>query len=220
MAPIREQINGVCASSKSGTQGVEWGRRGPIVRSQAKEGRGSPEDENHRHAPCLEIVANAKYKKRGRMLPPICLCEHETSVEFVLIEHGGRSRLSDELMNEPFEVPLNYTFALDCMSLENSVQAGLRGGSLIPTVEDFHPIIAHAGNVVVVKINKGNVANVDHLGVAALPVAGITDGVVHLLFDLTHERCPVICVQYGREWGAFQPLVCHLFNWHTESARC
>ena len=41
-----------------------------------------------------------------------CLCKHETSVEFVLIEHGGRSRLSDELMNEPFEVPLEYTSPL------------------------------------------------------------------------------------------------------------
>jgi len=157
-----------------------------MIRSQAKEGRGSPDDDNHRHSPSHKIMADAKYKKRGRMLPPICLCEHETSVEFVLIEHGGRSRLSDELMNEPFEVPLNYTFALDCMSLENSIQAGFGGFSLMPTVEDFHPIITHAGNVVVVKINKRNVANVDHLGVAALPITGSIDGVVHLLFDLTH----------------------------------
>jgi len=139
------------------------------------------------------------------MLPPFCLCEHETSVEFVLIEHGGRSCLSDELMNEPFEVPLEYTFALDCVSLENSIQAGFGGFSLMSTVEDFHPIIAHAGNVVIVKINKGNVTDVDDFGVVALPVTGSTDGVVHLLFDLTHEGCPVICVQYGSEWGAFQP---------------
>jgi len=93
-------------------------------------------------------------------------------------------------MDEPFEVPLEYTFALDCMSFENSIQAGFGGGSLIPTVEDFHPIITHAGDVVVVKINKGNVANVDHLGVAALPITGSTDGVVHLLFDLTHGVNP------------------------------
>jgi len=72
------------------------------------------------------------------------------------------------------------------MSFENSIQAGFGGGSLIPTVEDFHPIIAHAGDVVVVKINERNVTDVDHLGVAALPITGSIDGVVHLLFDLTH----------------------------------
>jgi len=89
-------------------------------------------------------------------------------------------------MNEPLEVPLKYTFTLDCVNLENSIQTGFGGGSLIPTVEDFHPIIAHTGDVVVVKINEGNVTDIDDLGVAALPVAGSTDGIVHLLFDLSH----------------------------------
>jgi len=154
-----------------------------------------------------DFSAASRYKKGGEVAP-YCLCEHETSVELILIEHRGRSRLSDELMDEPFEVPLEYTFAVDCVIFENSIQAGLRGGSLIPTVEDFHPVITHAGNVVAVKINKGNVTDVDDFSVVTLPVTGSTDGVVHLLFDLTHGgvSCDLCSVWQGMG-GISTPLV-------------
>ena len=49
------------ASCKSGTGSVAGGALGPILRSQAKEGRGSPDDEKGRHAPCHKI----KKKKVG-----------------------------------------------------------------------------------------------------------------------------------------------------------
>lgn len=41
-----------------------------IIRGQSEEGRGSPVDANDRHGSSLEIMAEKKYKERGRMLPP------------------------------------------------------------------------------------------------------------------------------------------------------
>ena len=55
-------------SLRSGTRWVVGGRRGPILRSQAKEGRGSPDDDNHRHRPCHKIKKE-RYKKREAIAP-------------------------------------------------------------------------------------------------------------------------------------------------------
>jgi len=50
--------NGEWSSSESGTRTVAGGAGRPILRSQAKEGRGSPDDENGHHAPCQKIIEN------------------------------------------------------------------------------------------------------------------------------------------------------------------
>ena len=131
--------------------------------------------------------------KKGARMHPYLLCEHETIGEVVLIEHRRSSCLSDELVNEPIEVLLKYTFSLDSVILENSIQAGFGGVRLIPTVEDLNEIITNSGNVVAVQIHLRLVSFgiVSNFGVVFLPVLVVRNGSVHFTFDLTHESCVV-----------------------------
>ena len=126
-------------------------------------------------------------------MPPYCLCEHETIGEVVLIEHRRSSCLSDELMNEPIVVLLKYTFSLDSVILENSIQAGFGGVRLIPTVEDLNEVVTNGSDVVAEQIHLRLVSFgiVSNFGVVFLPVLVVRNGSVHFLFDLTHEsvRC-------------------------------
>ena len=65
MAGRQHKLNPPCASSESGTGGIQIGRGGSRILAQAKEGRGSPEDDNHRHRSSLEIIISKGYKKRA-----------------------------------------------------------------------------------------------------------------------------------------------------------
>ena len=123
-------------------------------------------------------------------MPPYLLCEHEPILEVVAVKHGRSSCLSDELVNEPIEVLLKYTFSLDSVILENSIQTGLGGVRLITTVEDLNEIITNSGNVVAVQIHLRLVSFgiVSNFGVVFLPVLVVRNGGVHFAFDLTHEK--------------------------------
>ena len=122
-------------------------------------------------------------------MPPDSLCEHEPIGEVVTGINGRSSCRSDELVNVPFEVLLQYTFALDSVLRKNSIQTGLSGLGLITTVEDLNEVITHDGNSVAVKTNRRLVSFgvVSNRGVVRLPVQVVRNGIVHLLFDLTHE---------------------------------
>ena len=128
-------------------------------------------------------------------MPPYLLCEHETIGEVILIVDRGSSCLSNELMNKPIEVLLEYTFALDSVLRKNSIQAGLGGVRLIPTVEDLNEGVTNSGNVVAVQIHLRLVSFrvVGNFGVVFLPVFVVKNGSVHFTFDLTHES--VMCEQ-------------------------
>ncbi len=58
-------------------------------------------------------------------MPPNSLCKHEPIFEVVAVKHRGSSCLPDELVNEPIEVLLKYTFTLDSVLRKNSIQTGL-----------------------------------------------------------------------------------------------
>lgn len=127
----------------------------------------------------------------GRVGNPPCASssgEHESVGELELIKHWGRSNLPDELMNEPIPVLLKYTFSLDSVLLKNSIQAGFGGLRLKSAIKDLHEVITNGSNVVAVQKHfrligfrvKGN------FSVTTLPIAGVTNGGVHLAFDLTH----------------------------------
>ena len=126
-------------------------------------------------------------------MPPYLLCEHETIGEVVLIVNRRSSCLSNELVHEPIEVLLKYTFSLDSVILENSIQAGFGGVRLITTVEDLNEIITNSGNVVAIQIHLRLVSFrvVSNFGVVFLPVFVVKNGSVHFTFDLTHES--VMC---------------------------
>ena len=128
-------------------------------------------------------------------MPPNSLCEHEPIGEVVAVKHRGSSCLPDELVNEPIEVLLEYTFALDSMLRENSIQARFGGLSLITTVEDLNEVITNHGDLVTVQVYSRLVSFgiVSNSGVVRLPVQVVRNGVVHFPFDLTHES--VMCEQ-------------------------
>jgi len=92
-------------------------------------------------------------------------------------------------MNEPIPVALEYTFALDSVLRKNSIQTGLGGVGLITTVEDLNEVITNDGNSVAMETNSRLVSfGVEsNSSVSRLPVQVVRNGVVHLLFDLTHE---------------------------------
>ena len=127
--------------------------------------------------------------KKGGTNAPYLLCEHESISEVVLIVNRGSSCLSNELVNEPIEVPLEYTFALDSVLRKNSIQAGLSGHRLITTVEDLNEVITNHGDLVTVKEYSRLVSFgvISDSSVARLPVQVVRNGVVHFTFDLTHE---------------------------------
>ena len=122
-------------------------------------------------------------------MPPDSLCKHEPIGEFILIVDRGSSCLPDELMNEPIEVALEYTFALDSVLRKNSIQTGLSGVGLPTTIKDLHEVITHDGNSVAVETNSRLVSfGVEsNRGVVFLPVQVVRNGSVHFPFDLTHE---------------------------------
>jgi len=122
-------------------------------------------------------------------MPPYLLCKHETIFKGILIVNRGSSCLSDELMNEPIEVALEYTFALDSVLRKNSIQTGLSGHRLITTVKDLHEVITYNSNSVAMETNNRLISFriESNRSVTRLPVQVVRNGVVHFPFDLTHE---------------------------------
>jgi len=122
-------------------------------------------------------------------MPLYLLCKHETIGEVILIVDRRSSCLSDELMNEPIEVLLEYTFALDSVLRKNSIQTGLGGGRLPTTIKDLHEVIAYNSNSVAMETNSRLVSFriESNRSVVFLPVQIVRNGSVHFTFDLTHE---------------------------------
>jgi hypothetical protein len=120
---------------------------------------------------------------------PLCASssgEHETVAKLFFYKHWGGSCLSHELVNEPLPVALKDTLTTNTEGITDSIQAGFGGLRLKPTVEKCHGSVIDGGNVVAVQKHFSAIFFVDHFGVVTLPVAGVTNGGDHLLFDLTH----------------------------------
>ena len=115
------------------------------------------------------------------------LCQAHSIHKVTLIKHGGSSGIPDELMNEPLKVFLKYTFALDCMSLKNSIQTGFGGSRLPTTIKQGDEIITNFGNLVAVKEYICHAIFVSDGSIAAAEVVTVGDSSVHLGFNLTHR---------------------------------
>ena len=83
---------------------------------------------------------------------------------------------------------LKDTFASDSVLLENSVQAGLGGCRLIPTIIKANPVVTDLSDLMTVKVYAGNAIArfVLYAGVVHCPILAISDGGVHQAFDLAH----------------------------------
>ena len=107
--------------------------------------------------------------------------------------HGGEERNHREFgsplrTKEPSPVLLEYTFARQSMLLKNSIQAGLGGIRLKPTIIQTEETITYLGNQIAVKVYPGNAIAllILYAGVVTLPINFGGDGSVHLAFDFAH----------------------------------
>ena len=103
--------------------------------------------------------------------------------------------------NEPIEVLGKHSIAQITMLRENSIEARFRGVGLPTAVKEADESVTNLSNLVAVKTNDREVfffVKVNR-SVARLPVSVVADGVVHLLFDLTHERRKER--RFGVWWG-------------------
>jgi len=123
----------------------------------------------------------------------MCYCnnaasgKHETISELESVINLGSSCLSDELINIPFEVLLIHTLTINCMFFENSIQTGFGGIGLPTSIKDLNIIITNLCNLVAVQIHmRDTIVITNNTGVCRLPGLVVRNGIVHLLFDLTH----------------------------------
>ena len=92
---------------------------------------------------------------------------------------------------EPLPLVLEDTLARQAVGTHDSVQAGLSGDRLPPSIVQFDAAIGDGGDVVTMEVDPGGlhpcrVAG-DDLGVLQFPVTPLGDSGVHEAFDLTHE---------------------------------
>jgi len=143
-------------------------------------------------------------------VPPNSLCKHHTIHKLTLIVDRRSSCLPDELVNEPIEVPLKHTFALDSVLFENRIQTRFGGRRLITTVEDLHEVFTNGSDVIAEQKHFGLLSFrvKGDFSVARLPVQGVTNGSVHLGFNLAHlgvsRSTKVVWTRLG---GIATPLV-------------
>jgi len=143
-------------------------------------------------------------------VPPDSLCEHETIHKLTLIVDRRSSCLPNELVNEPIEVPLQHTFALDSVLFENRIQTRFGGCRLITTIKDLHEVVTNGSNVIAEQKHFGllSFSVKGDFSVARLPVQGVTNGSIHLGFDLAHLGVSLSTkVVWTRLGGIATPLV-------------
>ncbi len=74
-------------------------------------------------------------------------------------------------------------------AIDECIQARFGGVGLPTAIKYLQEVITHSGNMVAVQVYTRLVilGAVNNTGVSRLPVAVVSNCVVHLLFDLTHE---------------------------------
>jgi len=87
---------------------------------------------------------------------------------------------------------LKDTLTTKSVILKNSIQAGLGGIGLIPTIIQPDESITHLSNLIAVQINKTHTVNVNDFRIVTLPINTFGDGSVHLAFDFAHEVSPLV----------------------------
>ena len=106
--------------------------------------------------------------------------------------HGGEERNSCNTVaslkiNEPSPLLLEYTFTRQSVPLKNSIQAGLGGVRLKPTIKQPHKVVTDFCNLIAVKEYKTHTVDVSDFGVCRLPITFGSDGSIHLGFDFAHQ---------------------------------
>tara|TARA_B100001741_G_scaffold313807_1_gene322190 strand:+ start:1830 stop:2222 length:393 start_codon:yes stop_codon:yes gene_type:complete len=88
----------------------------------------------------------------------------------------------------PHKIFLKYTVS-ECITetVDDCIETRFSGVGLPSTIKDSHKVITQCGDVIAMQINKRFTVAVNYLSVARSPVFAVRDGVVHLLFNLSHK---------------------------------
>ena len=103
--------------------------------------------------------------------------------------HNGNT-LGGVHLHKPIKV-LGEDFIIVCtICLENSIEARFGGVGLPTTVKQADETFTYLGNLVAVETNNRDLIFFVKVNrsVARLPVGAVSDGGVHLSFDLTHDK--------------------------------
>ena len=102
--------------------------------------------------------------------------------------HNGNT-LGSVHLHKPIKVFLEYFIIVATISGKDSIQARFGGVSLPTTVKEANETFTDLSNLVAVKTNDGDGFFLVKVygSVTRLPVGAVSDGSIHLGFDLTHE---------------------------------
>ena len=116
--------------------------------------------------------------------------EDVTVLEFFSLINILSVDASNELINIPDEIFLEYTFTSAAEIIAQSIQSAL-GGICLPTaIKDGHGGVINLSNFVAVKANNRDASFSVKVNrsVGRLPVDVLLNSGTHLGFDLTHEK--------------------------------
>jgi len=92
------------------------------------------------------------------------------------------------LLHKPLKVLLKDFLTRATMHREKCIQPRLCGDRMPSTREQLNEVITNRCDVIAMQIDKRNITNRDDLSVARLEIFLTDDSIVHLGFDLTHEK--------------------------------
>ena len=116
------------------------------------------------------------------MCPLVPLCQPHTRTE-----GNGEMLGSVPQAAEPFPLLLKDPLTREAVSIHDSIQAGLGGDGLPPTIIQLNVGLCYLSDEVTMQADQSDPIDVGHTGVRVGPVAPLGDGGVHLAFDLTHD---------------------------------
>jgi hypothetical protein len=126
---------------------------------------------------------------------------------------------------KPLKLLLEHTLTITTVCPKDSIQARLGGDSLMPTIKQADEVITNLGNLVTVKeYTRDGIALLKlYPSVGRLPIATVSDGGVHLGFDLTQNVLRLVDllsmapleVLWGDQWTV-QKLAQHIQHMFLE----
>ena len=133
-------------------------------------------------------IKKEKYKNGRHLCPPFVSGKNHTINKIFFNKDLGTSCLSNELVNVPLKVLLEYTFTLNSVLIQNSIDSALSSGGLPTTIIKSDGVVTNLGNLVAMKMYNCHITFMGDSGVSTAEVATFDDRLVHQGFNLTHGR--------------------------------
>jgi len=144
--------------------------------------------------------------------------------------HSGEVITTVVDSHEPITLLLKYTLTATSVRFQNSIQTGFGGVSAPTTIEKFNPGLANASDQVTEQEHIAAVGIRNDLSVVEFEINTVSDGGVHLAFDLAHLRVekwfevwradrvavPSTSLRYHRQ-GVLGGIGGQFGDWHTYS---